>query len=86
MPDDGMAAAMAILQVLPATKIILMTAPLDENSVVAAVQAGAVGYLPTDVDPRRLSHIVRAVARQPSRSTTRSTAAVPDSRVSPAGA
>ena len=89
MPDDGMAAAMAIRQALPATKIILITATLDEDGAVAAAQAGAVGYLSKDMDPRRLPHIVRAAAGGEtaySAVATRGTAAVPDPGVSPAGA
>ena len=61
MPGDGMAAVTAIRSALPSTKIILMTATPDEAGVLAAVRAGADGYLAKDVDPRRLPHIVRVV-------------------------
>jgi DNA-binding NarL/FixJ family response regulator len=62
MPDDGMDAARAIRRALPATRVILMTAVPDEDGVLAAARAGAVGYLAKDVRPARLPHVVRAVA------------------------
>jgi DNA-binding NarL/FixJ family response regulator len=54
---------MAIRRALPATKVILITAILDEDGVVTAARAGAHGYLAKDVSPRRLPEVVRAVAR-----------------------
>jgi two-component system nitrate/nitrite response regulator NarL len=62
MPGDGIAAARAIRRVLPAVKVILITAAPDEDGVLAAAHAGAHGYLAKDVNPRRLPQIVRAVA------------------------
>jgi DNA-binding NarL/FixJ family response regulator len=62
MPDDGIDAARAIRRALPATRVILMTAAPDEDGVLAAARAGAVGYLAKDVSPGRLPHVVRAVA------------------------
>lgn len=62
MPDGGVAAATAIRQALPATKVILITATPDEEGALAAARAGAQGYLAKDVNPRRLPQIVRAVA------------------------
>jgi two-component system, NarL family, nitrate/nitrite response regulator NarL len=63
MPDGGgIAAAKAIRQALPWIKVVLITANPDEEGVVAAVRAGADGYLGKDVDLRRLPQIVMAVA------------------------
>ena len=62
MPDDGMSATEAIRRSLPATRIVLITATPDEDGALAAARAGADGYLPKDVSPRRLPHIVRAIA------------------------
>jgi DNA-binding NarL/FixJ family response regulator len=62
MPGNGMSAAEAIRRTLPSVKAILITATPDEEGVLAAARAGAEGYLAKDVDPRRLPHIVRAVA------------------------
>ena len=63
MPGDGIAAATAIRQVLPSTKIIMITATPDEEGALAAARAGACGYLAKDVNPHRLPQIVYAVAR-----------------------
>jgi DNA-binding NarL/FixJ family response regulator len=63
MPDGGgITATETIRRALPATKVVLMTATPDEEGAVAAARAGADGYLAKDVDPRRLPHVVRAVA------------------------
>ena len=61
MPANGIAAVKAIRQALPATKVVLITATPDESGIVAAAHAGADGYLPKDVNPQRLAHIVSAV-------------------------
>jgi two-component system nitrate/nitrite response regulator NarL len=61
MPGNGIVAARAIRSALPSVKIILITATPDQDGVRAAVRAGADGYLPKDVDPRRLPHVVRVV-------------------------
>ncbi len=62
MPSNGVSAAEAIRRSLPTTRIVLLTATPDEDGVLAAARAGADGYLPKDVSPSRLPHIVRAVA------------------------
>jgi len=63
MPEGGgLAATEAIRRSLPMTKVVLITAAPDENGVLAAARAGADGYLAKDVNPRRLSQIVHAVA------------------------
>jgi DNA-binding NarL/FixJ family response regulator len=41
---------------------VLITATADEDGADTAARAGADGYLSKDVDPRRLPHIVKAVA------------------------
>lgn len=62
MPGDGIAAAGNILQALPSTKVVLITATPDEAGALAAARAGAVGYLGKDIDPRRLPRVIQAVA------------------------
>src|SRR5919109_3717251 len=59
---SGIDAAREIKRALPQTKIVMITAAPDEEGVVAAVQAGADGYLGKDFDPLRLPEIVRAIA------------------------
>jgi DNA-binding NarL/FixJ family response regulator len=62
MPGDGIATAENILQALPSTKVVLITATPDEAGALAAARAGAVGYLGKDIDPRRLPQVIQAVA------------------------
>jgi DNA-binding NarL/FixJ family response regulator len=62
MPHDGISAAEAIHRSLPGTRILMVTASPDEAGALAAARAGADGYLPKDVSPGRLPHIVRGVA------------------------
>lgn len=59
---DGILAASEIKSALPETKIVMVTAVPDEESVVAAARAGADGYLRKDIDPLRWPEIIRAVA------------------------
>ena len=40
-----------------------MTRRIDEEEFIAAVRAGAIGYLPEGVDPARLPYVVRSVMR-----------------------
>lgn len=64
MPDgDGITAAVSIRRSLPAVKIVLITAFPDEDGVLAAARAGADGYLSKDISPRRLPHVLHAVAQ-----------------------
>lgn len=63
MPEgDGITAAESIHRLLPATRIVLITAWPDEEGTMAAVRAGADGYLAKDINPRRLPHVLHAVA------------------------
>ncbi len=63
MPDGGgITATETICRALLATKVVLMTATPGEAGAVAAARAGVDGYLAKDVDPRRLPHVVKAVA------------------------
>jgi NarL family two-component system response regulator LiaR len=57
----GVAATREILSSHPATKVIVLTSFADDESVLAAVKAGAAGYLLKDVAPQELSNGIRAV-------------------------
>ncbi|WP_084955993.1 response regulator [Thermoactinospora rubra] len=60
---DGIAATELITAELPSTRVlVLSTFDLDEN-VVAALRAGAHGFLPKDVSPEELVEGVRVVHR-----------------------
>lgn len=62
MPErDGVEATKAILAANAATKVIVLTSFADDERVIAAVRAGAVGYLLKDVAPADLGDGIRAV-------------------------
>ena len=52
-----------IVAKVPSAAVILLTSRLDEEEFMAAVRAGASGYLTTSLDPERLPHVVRGALR-----------------------
>jgi len=48
---------------VPSAAVILLTSRLDEEEFMAAVRAGASGYLTHSLDPARLPHVVRGALR-----------------------
>ncbi len=61
--SGGAAAIVARLQEeSPASRVVVMAVARDEDDLVAAFHAGAAGYLPKDVEARRLRAAVSAVA------------------------
>jgi DNA-binding NarL/FixJ family response regulator len=69
MPGGGIAATWEISARLPQIKIVMLTVSREERDVLAALRAGAAGYLLKDMDPRRLPHalddVIRGVAAMP---------------------
>ncbi|WP_137292134.1 response regulator [Nocardioides dongxiaopingii] len=64
MPDvDGVTATRRILAEHPVTQVLVLTSYSDAERIVAALDAGAVGYLLKDADPDDLIEGVRAVSR-----------------------
>ncbi|MEM7112496.1 MAG: response regulator transcription factor [Chloroflexota bacterium] len=64
MPEtDGIAATKAIRQQHPNTKVIALTSFGEEDRVVAAVRAGAAGYLLKNVSPPDLVRAIEDVYR-----------------------
>lgn len=59
---DGIAATAELRGVLPETELIALTSALDDESVVAAVQAGAIGYLLKDTEAAELRHAIKAAS------------------------
>jgi DNA-binding NarL/FixJ family response regulator len=43
--------------------VILLTSKLDEEEFMAAVRAGASGYVTQNLDPKRLPHVVQGALR-----------------------
>ena len=54
MPGGGIAAARRIAERAPTTLIVMLTVSSSADDVLAALRAGAVGYLPKDSSPDRL--------------------------------
>ncbi len=44
----------------PSVAVIVLTNRPDEDEFMAAMRGGAVGYLPQNLDPERLPHVVRS--------------------------
>jgi DNA-binding NarL/FixJ family response regulator len=55
--------ASEIVSRVPSAAVILLTSRLDEEEFMAAVRAGATGYLTHNLDPTRLPHVVRGALR-----------------------
>jgi DNA-binding NarL/FixJ family response regulator len=54
MPGGGIAAAGRIAEAVPSTLVVMLTVSNNTDDVLAALRAGAVGYLPKDTRPDRL--------------------------------
>jgi two-component system nitrate/nitrite response regulator NarL len=63
MPGGGIAAARAILERLPATRVVMLTISHDAHDVSAAAEAGAWGYVFKDDLPERLARALESVVR-----------------------
>ena len=63
MPGGGIAAAREITRLLPGTRVLMLTSSEDETDMVAAIRAGAAGWLGKDSDPARLPHVLAALLR-----------------------
>ena len=61
IPGGGLNAARTIAATVPVTKIIMLTASEAEEDVLAALKAGARGYILKGVSARELTKIVRDV-------------------------
>jgi DNA-binding NarL/FixJ family response regulator len=77
---DGIAAAREILKRRPLTRIVMLTSYAEEETVMAALDAGATGYLLKDAEPEELVRAVRAAARGESPLAPRAARAVLASR------
>jgi DNA-binding NarL/FixJ family response regulator len=59
---DGVEATLALRKELPDSKVIILTSTLDEGRMVAAIRAGAVGYLLKDASAADLRTAIMAAA------------------------
>lgn len=63
MPDlDGFAATREIAKVAPSVAVLVLTMFSDDDSVFAAMRAGARGYLVKGAEQEEISRAIRAVA------------------------
>jgi DNA-binding NarL/FixJ family response regulator len=53
--------AAAITSQLPGAAVVVMTERIDEEECLAAIYAGAAGYVSDQIDPSRLPHVMRDV-------------------------
>jgi DNA-binding NarL/FixJ family response regulator len=60
---QGLRVVTEIVSRVPSAAVILLTSRLDEEEFMAAVRAGASGYLTHSLDPARLPHVVRGALR-----------------------
>jgi len=60
---QGLRAANEIASRVPSAAVILLTNRLDEEEFMAAVRAGASGYLTNTLDPARLPYVVQSAMR-----------------------
>lgn len=59
---DGISATRTIRTVSPETRVVALTAFSDRPRILAALDAGAVGYVLKDAEPRQLLDAIRAAA------------------------
>jgi DNA-binding NarL/FixJ family response regulator len=61
LPGGGIATAARVMDELPRTAVVMLSASVDDERLLGAVRAGARGYLPKDMNPDRLPRALRAV-------------------------
>jgi two-component system, NarL family, nitrate/nitrite response regulator NarL len=62
MPGGGIEAARKIAVVCPATRIVMLTVSEDEDDLLAAMKAGASGYVLKGVSASELAALLRSVS------------------------
>jgi NarL family two-component system response regulator LiaR len=60
---DGIETTRRVRAITPHTQVVVLTAHTDDARLVAALRAGAIGYVRKDADPEILLAAVRAAAR-----------------------
>ena len=60
---DGIEAIQRIRQTSPLARILVLTSFAEDEKIIAAIRAGALGYLLKDSSPRELQEAIQAVYR-----------------------
>ena len=60
---NGLDATARVAKAFPRTRVVVLSMNADEDSVLRALRAGAVGYLVKTADPAELELAIRAAAR-----------------------
>ena len=60
---DGIEATRRLREALPDVQVVVLTSFSDRNRIMAALDAGAIGYLLKDAEPEELLGGIRAAAR-----------------------
>jgi DNA-binding NarL/FixJ family response regulator len=60
---DGCEATRRLVAADPATRVLILTSFSDQEGILGALDAGAVGYILKDAEPAELLGAIRAVAR-----------------------
>jgi DNA-binding NarL/FixJ family response regulator len=60
---DGIETTRELLRSVPATRVVMLTSFTDRKRILAALDAGAIGYLLKDAEPDELLGGIRAAAR-----------------------
>lgn len=61
--DSGIETTRALVRAVPGLAVLVITMDEDDESVVAAIRAGALGYLLKSASPAQVERAVRAVAQ-----------------------
>jgi len=60
---DGIEATRRLREITPHTQVVVLTAHTDDERVIAALRAGAIGYIRKESDPQLLVDAIHAAAR-----------------------
>lgn len=62
LPGDAILATAEIVSLVPSTSVVIFAGTGDTSRLFAALEAGAIGFLPEDTDSHALAHALRATA------------------------